>query len=162
MTNLVLSICAFLALISTTSTAQTPPAFQGTEKWKACLTAATITSLPSLYSTDPPARFIGKEHKPMPDISPETDFWQKLVASGGTGFEANTVEEADQKDLHIVVEAVSVEDSNNGWPANGLRQRAARMATAGRSVANRGGHALRPRQNAPGPSSQSKSLQHRR
>jgi VCBS repeat-containing protein len=108
MTNSVLSAFA-LVVFSTISAAQTAPAaFDGLEKWKACLTPATTTSLPALYSTNPPARFIGKEHKPVPDISPETDFWQKLVASGGTGFEVNTVEEADQKDLHIVVLAVSV------------------------------------------------------
>jgi thioredoxin-related protein len=116
MTNSVLSAFA-LVVFSAISAAQTAPAaFDGLEKWKACLTPATAPSLPGLYSTDPPARFIGKEHKPVPDISPETDFWQKLVASGGTGFEVNTVEEGDQKDLHIVVLAVSVKIQTTDGP----------------------------------------------
>jgi thioredoxin-related protein len=72
-----------------------------------------------MYSADPPAKFIGKDHKPGPDISPETDFWQKLVASGGTGFEVNTLQEADQEGLHIVVLAVSVKIQT----ADGLRTR---------------------------------------
>lgn len=119
MTNSVLSAFA-LVILSAISAAQTAPAaFDGLEKWKACLTPATAASLPGLYSTNPPARFIGKEHKPVPDISPETDFWQKLVASGGTSFEVNTVEEADKKDLHIVVLVVSVKIQTT----DGLRTR---------------------------------------
>jgi thioredoxin-related protein len=116
MTNSVLSACALL-LFSLLSVAQsTPTTFDGLERWKASLTPASVTSLPSLYSTDPPARFIGKDHKPVPDMSPETDFWQKLVASGGTGFEVNTVEEADQKGLHIVVLAISVKTQTTDGP----------------------------------------------
>jgi thioredoxin-related protein len=116
MSNSVLSAFALL-LFSAASVAQTTPtAFDGLQKWQGSLTPATVTSLPGLYSTDPPASFIGKDHKPTPDISPETDFWQKIVASGGTGFEVNTVQEADQKGLHMVVLAVSVKIQTQDGP----------------------------------------------
>jgi thioredoxin-related protein len=111
MTNRVLS-AIFLStffLLSVSSLAQTAPVeFDGMAKWKASLTATAIGSLPGLYSTDPPAEFMGKGQEPTPDIAPETDFWQKLVASGATDFEVNTVEEADRKGLHILVLAVSL------------------------------------------------------
>jgi thioredoxin 1 len=113
------SVVPALALLvfSAMSAAQTAPVpFDGLEKWSASLTPATTASLPGLYSTAPPARFIGEDHKPVPDISPETDFWQRLVASGASGFEVNTLEEADQKDLHIVVLAISVKIPTTDGP----------------------------------------------
>ena len=86
MTPRVLSAFVLL-LVSTHSVTQTPLAgFDGVEKWKGTLTATAIASLKSLYSTDPSARFMGKDQKPTPDIFPETDFWQKLVSSGVTEF----------------------------------------------------------------------------
>jgi hypothetical protein len=73
MTARVLSAFVFL-LVSTYSVTQTSSAgFDGIEKWKGTLTATAITSLKSLYSTDPPARFIGKDQKPTPNIVPETE-----------------------------------------------------------------------------------------
>ncbi len=108
MTKSVLSALALLLLSAISAAQTTPAAFDGLDRWRATLTPPTIASLPSLYSADPPAMFIGKDHKPVPDVSPETDFWHKLVTSGGTGFEVNTVEEGDQKGLHIVVLVVSV------------------------------------------------------
>ncbi len=108
MINRVLLAFALL-LASIFSVAQTPTvAFDGVEKWKGLLTETSITSLKGLYSTDPPAKFIAKGQKPTPDITPETDFWQKLVSSGMSGFEVNTVEEQDQKGLHVVTLAVSM------------------------------------------------------
>ena len=116
MTNRVLFALALL-LVSACSVAQTPPvAFDGVDKWKGSLTAAAITSLASLYSTDPPAKFIAKGQKPTPDISPETDFWQKLVSSGMTGFEVHTVEEQDQQGLHLVTLAVSMKAKTAAGP----------------------------------------------
>jgi hypothetical protein len=98
-----------LIFISTYSVTQPAlAAFDGVEKWKGSLAATAITSLKSLYSTDPPARFIAKGQKPKPDISPETDFWQKLVSSGMTDFEVSTLEEADRQGLHLVTLAVSM------------------------------------------------------
>jgi len=98
-----------LFLFSTLSFSQTPSAvFDGIEKWKATLTPTAITSLTSLYSTDPPAKFISKGQKPSPDISRETEFWQKLVSSGMTDFEVSTVGEQDRQGLHLVSLAVSM------------------------------------------------------
>jgi thioredoxin 1 len=98
-----------LFLVSTCGLAQAPsPAFDGVDRWKSSLTATAIASLPSFYSTDPPAKFMAKGQKPTPGISPETDFWQKLVASGMTDFTVNTVEEQDRKELHLVTLGVSM------------------------------------------------------
>jgi len=109
-----------LLLVSTSSVAQTPSAgFDGVEKWKGTLTTTAIASLKSLYSTDPPARFIGKDQKPTPDIVPETDFWQKLVSSGMTDVEVRILGEQDQQGLHVVNLAVSMKTKT----ANGPRSR---------------------------------------
>jgi thiol-disulfide isomerase/thioredoxin len=103
-------LLAFVLLVLSASSVGQPPAaaFDGVEKWKGLLTETSITSLKSLYSTDPPAKFIAKGQKPTPDISPETDFWQKLVSSGMTGFDVSTVEEQDKKGLHVVTLAVAM------------------------------------------------------
>jgi thioredoxin 1 len=113
-------LSSLVLLVCTCSVAQTAPAgFDGVEKWKATLTAAGIASLKSLYSTDPPARFMEKNQEPRADIAPETDFWQKLVSSGMTGFEVRTLEEQDQQGLHVVSLAVSMKTET----ANGPRSR---------------------------------------
>ncbi|MBZ5707347.1 MAG: thioredoxin family protein [Acidobacteriia bacterium] len=116
MTNRVL--LAFVLLLSSASAvAQTPSvAFDGIDKWKASLTTTAITSLKNLYSTDPPARFIGKGQKPAPDITPETDFWQKLVSSGMTDFEVSTVGEQDRQRMHLVSLAVSMKMTTPDGP----------------------------------------------
>jgi thiol:disulfide interchange protein len=65
---MVLSAFALL-LFSASAVAQTPaPAFDEIEKWKGSLTATTITSLQNWYSTDPPAKFIDADRKPVPGI----------------------------------------------------------------------------------------------
>jgi thioredoxin 1 len=108
MTTRVLSAFVLL-LVSACSIAQAPSAaFDGIEKWKGTLSVTAIASLKGLYSTDPPARFMGKDQKPTPDIAPETDFWQKLVSSGMTDFEVSTLEQQDQQGLHVVSLAVSM------------------------------------------------------
>jgi len=115
-TNRVLLPCVLL-LVSTYSVTQTTSAaFDGVEKWEGSLTATAITSLKNLYSTDPPARFKAKGQKPTPDIFPETDFWQKLVSSGMTDFEVNTLEEQDQQGLHLVTLAVSMKMKTKEGP----------------------------------------------
>ncbi len=115
-----LSFACVLLLASTYSITQTPSAtFDGVEKWKGSLTATAITSLKSEYSTDPPAKFVPKGQKPVPDISPEIEFWQKLVASGMSDFDAKIVEEQDQKGLHVVTLGVSMKTNT----PDGLRTR---------------------------------------
>lgn len=103
-------LACVLVLVSTYSLTQAPSvAFHGVEEWKDSLTATTINSLRDLYSKDPPARFQAKGQKPVPDISLETDFWQKLVSSGMTNFNVTQVEAEDKKGLHLVSLAVSME-----------------------------------------------------
>lgn len=115
----VLSTCVLL-VVSTYSVGQTPAStFDGVEKWKSSLSATGITSLRTLYSADPPASFMAKGQKPTSDISPETDFWQKLVLSGVTDFKVSPVEEQDKHGLHLVTLAVSLRMKT----ADGLRTR---------------------------------------
>jgi hypothetical protein len=120
MTTRVLSAFVIL-LVSSYSVTQTASAgFDGVEKWKGTLAPAAIASLRSLYSTDPPARFVGKDHKPTSDIVPETDFWQNLVSSGMTDFEAHSLGEYDEEGgNHVVSLAVSMKTKT----ADGLRSR---------------------------------------
>jgi hypothetical protein len=102
-------VLAFALLLSIGSMGQTATgAFDGVDRWQGTLTASSIASLPHLYSTDPPAKFVAKGQKPSTDISPETDFWQKLVSSDTTAFEVRTVEQQDKNGLHIVTLAVSM------------------------------------------------------
>ena len=108
MMHRILLACVLL-LVSIPSMAQdSSAAFDGIEKWKGSLTDTAITSLKGLYSTDPPAKFVGKDRKPAPDISPEINFWQELVSAGANGIEVNTLEEGDQQGLHIVSLAVAM------------------------------------------------------
>jgi thioredoxin-related protein len=103
-------LACMLVLVSTYSPTQAPSvAFHGVEEWKDSLTATAITSLRDLYSKDPPARFKAKGQKPVPDISPEMNFWQKLVSSGMTHFDVTQLDAQDKKGLHLVYLAVSME-----------------------------------------------------
>lgn len=111
--GLLLLVC-FYAVAQTT-----PAAFDGVEKWQGSLKAADMNSLKSLYSNAPPAKFIAKGQKPEPDISPETDFWQKLVSSGMTDFEVSPLEQGDKQGLHLVTLAVSMKIKT----ADGTRSR---------------------------------------
>ena len=100
--------CALLVL-SSCAAAQTPPAaFDGVEKWSESLTASANSSLKSLYSIDPPAKFVPKGQKAGTDISPELDFWQKLISSGATDFTVSPLETEDRQGLHLVTLAVSM------------------------------------------------------
>ncbi len=51
---------------------------------------------------------MAKGQKPVPGISPETDFWQELVSTGMTDFEVSPLEEANQQGLHLVTLAVTM------------------------------------------------------
>lgn len=120
MTIRILLAWVLLLAVSTYSATQTAaPAFDGVEKWKDSLTTAEIASLRDLYSTDPPAMFMAKGQKPVPGISPETEFWQNLVASGTTDFDVQSVEHAERQGLRLVTLAVSMKTKT----ANGLRTR---------------------------------------
>ena len=102
-------LLALLLAQSVVSIAQTQSAkFDGVDQWKAALAASDVTSFDNLYSSNPPAKYIGKDQKPAPDLTPETDFWQKLVTSGATDFEVNTLEQQDRQGVHLVSLAVSM------------------------------------------------------
>ena len=102
-------IPCLLLLAATFSFSQTSPAaFDGVEKWQNSLSVTSIGSLKTFYSITPPAMFMPKGQRPQPGISPEIDFWQNLVSSGMTDFEAKTVEETDKQGLHLVTLAVSM------------------------------------------------------
>lgn len=120
MTIRILLAWVLLLAVSTYSVTQSAaPAFDGVEKWKDSLTTAEIASLRDLYSTDPPAMFMAKGQKPVPGISPETEFWQNLVASGATDFDVQSVEHAERQGLRLVTLAVSMKMKT----ANGHRTR---------------------------------------
>lgn len=96
-----------------------PAGFDGVEKWKDSLKAASIPSLKNLYSTAPPAKYMQADKKLLPDISPETDFWQQLISSGMTGLEVASVGGEDRQGLHTVTLLVTMKAKT----ANGLRTR---------------------------------------
>ena len=98
----------FLLASSYALTQTLPPAFDGVEKWKDSLTGDSISSFKNLYSSDPPAKFLLNGQELVPDISPETDFWQKLVFAGATDFEVRPVGEQDRNGLHLVTLAISM------------------------------------------------------
>jgi thioredoxin 1 len=98
--RVLLPLVLFLSISSVTQ-AQ-PAAFDGIDKWKTSLAASDITTLKGLFSTSPPARFIGEDRKPAPDIAPEIDFWQNMLSSGMSDFEVITLGEQDQQGLHVV------------------------------------------------------------
>ena len=149
-------VCALLAF-STYAVTQTPSAaFDGVEKWNESLTATAITSIKNLYSIDPPAKFIPKGQKPVPDISPEIDFWQKLISSGTTDFKVNPLEAEDRKGLHLVTLGVSMKiktpdgprtryvTEEQGWQQQGEKWR---IVLAAHSEVVKMPPALHPNQN---------------
>lgn len=102
-------LLALLLLLPVASIAQTQPAkFDGIDQWKAALAASDTAAFRNLYSSDPPAKYIGKDQKPAPDLVPETGFWQDLVASGATDFEVNEIGAQDKQGLHFVSLAVAM------------------------------------------------------
>lgn len=119
--NIRVSLFCAMLLASTYSAAQTIAfGFDGVAKWQEKLTPGSVASIKDVYSSNPPAMYMAKgQHQPSPDISPETDFWQKLVASGATDFKAAPVEEQDRQGLHLVTLAVSMKVKT----PNGLRTR---------------------------------------
>lgn len=111
------SFSCVILFLSTYSFTQTGSAtFDGVEKWQNSLTASSIGSLKDLYSTDPPAEFMPKGEKPVPDISPEIDFWQKLVSSGTTECKATPIGEQDRNGLHLISLAVSMKMNTPDGP----------------------------------------------
>jgi thioredoxin-related protein len=80
------------------------------------LAASDVSSLKRLYSTEPPAKYIGQDKKATPDITAETDFWQKVVSSGMNDIEVSTLEERDQQGLHLLRIQVSMKAKTPDGP----------------------------------------------
>jgi thioredoxin-related protein len=99
-------IAALLPLSAFAGT--TPAHFDGLEKWKGALAANDASALKSLYSIDPPARFVGPDRKLVNDIAPETEFWQKLLSSGAAEFDVSTASEEDHGNLKVLSLAISL------------------------------------------------------
>jgi thioredoxin 1 len=93
-----------------------PAAFNGIDHWKGALSTSDAAAFKSMYSVDPPARFIGKDQKPTPDISPETDFWQKTLAGGASDFDVSTLSEQDQQGLHVVSLQITLKEKTAQGP----------------------------------------------
>lgn len=100
--------------------AQTGPVtFEPAKQWQSALNSGDATALKKLYSTNPPAKFMGPDGKPAADIAPETDFWQSQMKSGWKDVQLGTVAERDQEDMHIVSLQLSMKVST----PNGSRTR---------------------------------------
>lgn len=107
-------------VLSAFSFAQTQPAtFDGIEKWGRSLNRSDVTAMKTLYSTAPPAKFLGPDKKETPDITPEFDFWQDVINSGGSDFSVSIVGSQDQKELHMTKLEISLKVKTH----NGTRSR---------------------------------------
>jgi hypothetical protein len=100
---------AVIALVSTllpTSASGASGTFSGVERWERAVRSNRAADLQELYSTDPPARYVGRNKEPQ-DISEEFDFWERLRAAGLPGLEIQQRGGADQQGLHFVSLTVS-------------------------------------------------------
>ncbi len=102
-------LCASLAAAETEFTAVT--------QWKSALTSSAL-SIDAMYSTNPPARTVGKDKQPHP-ISEELDFWKNLKTAGLHDLSIVQRESGDQQGLHVVSLTVSFHAST----PQGLRTR---------------------------------------
>jgi hypothetical protein len=101
------TVIFLLLIIAQFACSQTAP-FPPVEQWKGALVTNDTTTLLSLYSTNPPARFIGGDRKPAADISLETDFWQKLATTGMSEVEVTEAGAQDQDALHVLKLQISM------------------------------------------------------
>ena len=90
--------------------------FDGVNKWETSLKSKNPASLASLYSTSPPARFVAQDQKTPLDITSETGFWTKTLASGATALTVTPLNEEDQQNLHIVKLEVSMKVKTPAGP----------------------------------------------
>jgi len=116
MTRIVTAFCLLLATVGSVAQNQPPAAFNGIDEWKRFLAASDITSLKTLYSLDPPAKFVAKNKQRSPNISPEIDFWQNIVASGISDVEVDTLDQTDKQGSRIVSLAVTLKIKTPNGP----------------------------------------------
>ncbi len=93
----------FIAAVALSASAQAAPdaEFVGVQKWDQALRASDASILKNIYSIDPAAIYIGKDHK-QHDIAEEINFWQELRNSGLKDLQLLQRESGDQQGLHAV------------------------------------------------------------
>lgn len=109
-------VLSSILLVTSSFVLAQSPSFDGTAKWKNSLTSSNPASLGTMYSTNPPAKAVGENQKPEPDISLEIDFWQKLLSSGMSDLQVNIVGEQDQQKLHLVSLEISMKMNTPNGP----------------------------------------------
>jgi thioredoxin 1 len=99
----VLLTVLFIATFTLGASAQAAPEdeFAGVKQWDQALRASEAGAFKSMYSVDPAAVSIGKDHKPH-DIAEEFDFWQGLKSSGLKDLQLLQRQSGDQQGLHVV------------------------------------------------------------
>ena len=75
--------------------------FAGVQQWDQALRATDASALKNIYSVDPAAVSIGKDHKPH-DIAEEIDFWQGLRGDGLKDLQLLQRQSGDQQGMHVV------------------------------------------------------------
>jgi hypothetical protein len=70
-------------------------------QWGEALKAGDMAALRSLYSTNPPARYLGSDKSPV-DIAEEFQFWQGIKDSGARDLDVAVSSRADQQGLQLV------------------------------------------------------------
>ncbi len=93
----------FLLLLSSLSAAQaaSPGQFPGVNQFGQALRSADASTLKAIYSTNPPAVYLGKD-KTLHNISEEIEFWQGLKTSGLKDLQLLQRESGEQEGLHMV------------------------------------------------------------
>jgi thiol-disulfide isomerase/thioredoxin len=105
----------FLFILLVSSAAHGQFLFDGVTKWEGFLKAKDPGSLATLYSKNPPARFMDQKSQPS-DITSETGFWTKTLSSGATALTVTPLNEEDQQNLHIVKLEVSMKVKTPAGP----------------------------------------------
>ncbi len=75
--------------------------FAGLKQFEQVLRSLDPAALKTIYSTNPPAAYLGKDRKPH-DISEEIEFWQELKTAGMKDLQLLQRESGDQQGMHVV------------------------------------------------------------
>jgi len=89
------------------------PEFPGVTQWKAAVQHSDLAALQGLYSSNPPANYMGADKKPH-DISEEIGFWQK--AAGFSDLNVVQRGSGDQQGLHLISLTISFKTTTPAGP----------------------------------------------
>jgi len=101
-----LTVTRFAFLIALLAMASPAQEIAEIRQWGEALKAGDMAALRSLYSTNPPARYLGSDKNPV-DIAEEFQFWQGIKDSGARDLDVAVSSRADQQGLQLVSLAVS-------------------------------------------------------